>query len=188
MVLEQTSHPSTPAIPLAEAKSFFREDRDIENSLIESLVLTAEKTISNHLGIHFTDTDFTLHLKEFKDIRVPKRPYKPGSLTVEYDDADGVTQILQPDNYHLLTQESPVFLEFKQGIPFLKNEKKYPVRIKFTVGYGTQIPADLKTAIKLLALIYWKRDIPMDGDENLNPMNIKLVKNLLIDKKLSRFK
>ncbi|MDR8390992.1 hypothetical protein NC796_07580 [Aliifodinibius sp. S!AR15-10] len=191
--LEQTSTPVSASVSLSDAKDFFREDRTVEDSLITGLVDASEKVIEKQTGYNLIDTDYRMHLTSFENIKIPKKPYKSGSLTVKYDDTDGNEQTLSSTEYTVYKQENPVRIDFHgDNLPDLENadSNDYPVRVDFTIGYGTSesdVPERFKTSIKMIALILWKRDLPMTVDENLDPMQIKSIRTLISGLKIGRF-
>jgi len=186
--LEITSPPSSEPLTVAELKDYFREDRSIEDSLIEQFGKAARKNIERVTGYRLVDTSYKMYLKDFEDVKIPKKPVKSGSVSIEYVDEAGTTQTLDTSKYNVHEVDSPVQIEFLSGLPILNDDDKYPVIISFTIGYGTasDVPEDWKSAIGLVAMIYWMRDIPQDQD--FNPLQLGVVKSLLIDYSIGRFK
>lgn len=189
--LQVITEAQTGSVSLSSAKDFFKEDRSVEDALIRSLVNASENTLKNFTGYDFIDTVYQMDLEGFVDFKVPKAPFKTGSMTIKYDDDTGTEQTLATNKYTIYEQEDPAEVEFEADLPALKSDKKFPVRVTFTIGYGavqSSVPDEIQTAIKLLALIYWKRGIPEDERSNLNPLNIRVLKSLIGDRRIGRFK
>lgn len=192
--LEKTSTPATGSVTLQETKDFFKEDRSVEDSLIEGVISASEKNLRKYTGYVLIETDFTLHTDNYGEVKLPKKPFKTGSVVIKYDDEDGNEQTLDSSLYTVYSQESPVRIDFHgDDLPTLygEDDNDYPLRIEFTTGYGTaqsDVPEDWKLAIKLLALVYWKRGIPEEEDKNINPLQIKILRSLISDYKINHFK
>lgn len=196
--LKISTAPTTEPLTTQEAKDFFREDRSVEDSLIDQFVVASRKALERHTGYHLVDTEFKMYLKDFIDVKLPKKPLKTGSVSIEYVDESSVAQTLSTDKYNVHEVDSPVEIEFLDNLPDLDEaeDTKYPVIITFTVGYGTAtsgtkvtaIPGDWKSVVGLVALILWKRDIPQDSFEDFNPLNLGVVRFHLQDYMIGRFK
>lgn len=189
--LEISTPPATEPMTTAEAKTFFREDRSIEDSLIDQFVAAARKSLERHTGYHLIDTEYKMYLKDFEDVKIPKLPIKSGSVSIEYVDEAGTTQTLATSKYNVHEVDKPVEIEFLDDLPDLDDEEKYSVIITFTAGYGaseSDIPDDWKSVVGLIAMILWKRDIPEDTDEDFNPLNLGVVRYNLQDYMIGRFK
>lgn len=183
--LKISTKPSDEPITIEEAKTFFREDRNIEDLLIYQFIVSATRALQRHTGYHLVDTVFKMYLGSFEDVKLPKRPLKAGSVSIEYIDTAEATQTLASSKYDVYEQESPVQIEFSGDLPKL-GDKKYPVIITFTVGYGATgaaVPMDWKSIISLVAMTYWERD-----EEGRNPLSYGVVRSLLQDYMIGRFK
>lgn len=185
--LEITTEPGDEPVTLADAKEFFREDRSVEDALIFRFIYAARQMLEKHTGYHLIDTEFKMYLTDFKDVKIPRKPLKSGSATVEYIDTDGNTQTLATDKYAVHDEDDPAQIEFLSGLPNTSTADgvKYPVWVNFTLGYGTSsvdVPEDWQTAILLLAFLIWKRD----GNEN--PLTNAAVQSYLQNYKVGRFK
>lgn len=191
--LEISTPPGVEPLTTAEAKAFFREDRSVEDTLIDQFVVAARKSLERHTGYHLVDTVFKMYLDDFIDVKIPKKPLKTGSVSIQYIDTAGVTQTLATSKYVVHEKESPVGIEFLSDLPDLSDEDgdKYPVIITFTCGYGTlvtDVPSDWKSIVGLVAMTYWLRNIPKDSFENFNPLNLGVVSSLIQDYRIGRFK
>lgn len=188
--IDITTEPANEPVTLDEAKEFFREDRDIEDVLIDNFVIAARKLLERHTGYHFIDTVLEMRLTDFEDVKIPRKPVKSGSVSIEYVDEDGATQTLATDKYNIHEADSPVEIEFLDDLPDLDEEEdtKYPVIITFTAGFGTSasnVPQQFRNVISLLAMLIWKREIP---DKDFNPLNLGVVRMQINDRMVGRFK
>lgn len=191
--LKISTAPATEPLTTAEAKTFFREDRSIEDGLIDQFVSAARKSLERHTGYHLIDTEYEMYLKDFEDVKIPKLPVKSGSVSIKYVDEAGTEQTLASSKYNVHEVDKPVEVEFLDDLPDLDEEEdtKYPVIITFTAGYGAteaDIPEDWKSVVGLIAMILWKRDIPEGSDEDFNPLNLGVVRYQLQDYMIGRFK
>ena len=193
--IQITAAPGTEPISVQEAKDFFREDRNIEDQLISQFVSAARKALEKHTGHVLIDTEFKMHLQDFDDVKIPKRPVKDGSVSIEYVDTNGTIQTLDSSKYNVHKVDRPVEIEFLSDLPELdeREDTKYPVIISFTAGYGTtedDIPNDWKGVVGLVAMILWQRDIPMQDESNndFNPLNLGVVRMQLENYMIGRFK
>lgn len=186
--LKITTEPVNEPVVLSDVKEYFREDRSVEDSLIDRQIEAARRILERHTGYHLIDTVFKMYLKDFEDVKIPKKPLKSDSVSIEYVDEDGNTQTLSTDKYNVHEVESPASIEFLDNLPDLDDEEdtRYPVIITFTVGYGTSqsdVPADWKDAVSLMAFLIWQRD-----GEDVNPLNYSLMNNYLQNYRIGRFK
>lgn len=184
--LKISTKPSDEPITIEEAKTFFREDRNIEDLLIYQFIVSATKALQRHTGYHLVDTVFKMYLGSFEDVKLPKSPFKAGSATIEYIDTAEATQALTSSKYDVYDQESPAKVEFSDDLPKLSKNAKYPVIITFTAGYGATgaaVPMDWKSIISLVAMTYWERD-----EEGRNPLSYGVIRSLLQDYMIGRFK
>lgn len=189
--LNISTKPATEPLTTAEAKIFFREDRSIEDALIDQFVAAARKSLERHTGYHLIDTEYEMYLKDFEDVKIPKLPVKIGSVSIEYVDETGTTQTLAASKYNVHEVDKPVQVEFLDGLPELRDDEKYPVIITFTAGYGdteADVPEDWKSVVGLIAMILWNRDIPEEQDNDFNPLNLGVVRYQLQDYMIGRFK
>lgn len=182
---------SSEPVTVAELKDFFREDRNLEDSLIEQFGKAARKNIERVTGYQLVDATYEMRLENFETIKIPVKPFQ--SLTkIEYVDDNSSTQTLPASNYSLHEYDSPVEIEFKNDLPKLddREDTKYPIIITFVAGYGTatDVPEDWKSAIGLASMIYWMRDVPEDTGKDFNPLQLGMIKSLLTDYKIGRFK
>lgn len=189
--IEIITEPASEPVTLSELKDFFREDRSVEDTLITQFGKAARKSIERHTGYHLVDTVFKMYLEDFLDVKIPKKPFS--SLdSIEYIDTNGATQTLASSKYAVHNKEEPASVEFLDDLPDLSDEDddKYPVIITFTAGYGaaSAVPDDWKSAIGLIAMIYWKRDIPQDSFEDFNPLQLSVINSLIQNQKIGRFK
>lgn len=137
------SEAENPAVALGDVKLFLREDRNIEDSLLASLVEMAEEALQQETGVFLVDTQFQMSLPTFRDVKLPRAPYQSGSATVLYTDDQGVEQTLPAYKYTIYENDTLARIEFENDLPELSADTDYPVRINFTAGYGAteqQVP------------------------------------------------
>lgn len=185
-----TAEPSSSAVTLTEAKDFFREDRDVEDTLIQSLVDMSEQIVIDETGHHFVHTDLRMFSSDFYDVAIPFKPYKSDSLSVFYLNENNTETELSSSYYDVYDYEDNAKIKFKDNLPAVYSENDYPVRLDFTIGYsadGSNVPEKIKTAIKLLALFFWKRELPGDDSSQIDPVMMKPIRSLLSKYTSGRF-
>ncbi|GEM_PF-1647069 len=190
--IEIISEPEDEPVKFDHVKTYFREDRSIEDALINSLAIAARENLERYTGWRLINTDLRMHLKGFDNVRIPNKPLS-GSVTVKYDDSSGNEQTLSSSEYSTYSQERLARIDFHgDSLPDFDDgdDNDYPVRIEFTIGYGSSasdVPERWKSAIKLLAMIYWRRDVPMEETQNINPMEISVLRSLIEPYIIGRF-
>lgn len=187
-ITPEISYPGTNPVTTSEAKVFFREDRSIEDALIDQFVGTARIDLEKETGYVLIESEFKMYLKDFEDIKIPKKPLKSDSVSIEYVDEAGTKQTLASAKYKVHEVDNPAEIEFLDDLPSLSDDERYPVIITFIVGYGTtesDVPDNWKTAVSVAAMIHWFRETE---DVDINPVQNPLVQSSIKGHKIGRFK
>lgn len=114
-------------VSLDELKDFAAIDFDDHNSMLEELLVSARDEVERYTGLSLIQKTITARWEELTTAELPYGP---------------VTEIVDQDDY---TIEGVL-----GAFPSLKADSEEPVTIVYTAGYS-QVPSDLKTAIKILA-------------------------------------
>ena len=180
--LELITPPTSNAVTLSEAKAWLREDRDVEDAVIEAMIDTAERRIRSFTGHDFLTTEYILHLPYWSDFKIPKQPFSD-IVEIKFDAPDGTEQSLSTDDYTVHTMTSPVSVSINTDQKTA--DVKYPIRVKFTSGYSIQanIPDEFKTLVKIYLMVLHSRDMDVES-----PFELKLFKDLLGGNQIGRFK
>lgn len=186
-ITPEISSPETKPVTTDEAKAFFREDRSIEDALIDQFIGAARIELEAETGYVLIEQEFKMYLRGFEKVKIPKKPLKSDSVSIQYIDEAGAEATLPMSSYKVHEADSPAEVEFLDGLPSLGAEK-YPVIITFTVGYGpsaSDVPDNWKTAVSVAAMIIWMRDME---EAEVHPIQNPLVQSALKGFRIGRFK
>lgn len=153
--------PSVMAVSVAEAKAWLRVDHADEDSVIETLVRAAMARIDGPHGIGWgmMAQTWALSLDGFIDtILLPGAPVK-SVTSITYLDTDGTSQTVDSGNYRVdLSRDQPrVTPAYGLSWPVARAVNG-AVTVTYVVGESSEVnvPADLKTAVLLLAANYYQ--------------------------------
>jgi uncharacterized phiE125 gp8 family phage protein len=139
-----------PLISLDEAKAHLRVDDDAEDSLIEAMIAAAQEHIdgpAGWLGRSLGEQTLELARPGFADrIALPYGPIIEVDA-IEYDDADGAVQILDPAVCRVYGDQ--VALAPGSSWPAVLTGPE-SVRITYVAGYREAVPAAAIAAVKLM--------------------------------------
>lgn len=160
--LKRTVEPATETVTDAEVKLFAKIDTTADDTLIAAMNTAARQTIEDCLALSFVNTTWTLSFDQFPtDIDCNLgRPFFEiyrtplSSVTsIQYEDADGVTQTLATTEYDIDTLKQPARIVQADGVtwPSLDSVPN-AVTITFVAGYGAAaaVPEKIKQLIMLL--------------------------------------
>lgn len=164
--LNRLSEPQVLPVTVAEAKAHLRIDHNDDDSLIETIIQAAAGQIDGPYGagLILSPQDWELSLDGFPSlIELPLWPVTAIKV-IEYTDADGDLQILDPSVYVFDLSSNPARIarDYNKQWPIVRRVLSN-VRIEFTAGFDT-VPADLKQAL-LLLIGHWyeNRDAAIIG-------------------------
>lgn len=161
--------PETEPVSLDEAKSHVREVGSDQDSLIESLITAVRMTQESTLGRCFVTQTQVLRLSAFPvgAIEIPRAPVQTIE-SIEYVDADGVTQTMDEDEYMTSLTSLPPRISpaYATSWPSTRCQDDAVV-VTFVGGYGddaSDVPAALKAALLLrLGDLYENRESKFVG-------------------------
>lgn len=164
MGLKLISKPAAWPITLDEAKAHVREDSDDFDDVIEAMVDAATDYCdgpTGFLGRALIDQTWELTLDGFpcgrhQEIKIPMPPLIE-IISVTYDDASGVAQLLAPSLYSVDPVSEPGWV-LPVGTWPSTFDGINSVRVRFRCGYLDQtqsppvqnVPGSIKAAIKLI--------------------------------------
>lgn len=164
MLVELTTLPGT-AIPVAEFKDHLRlgtgfSDDGVQDDVLEAYLRAAMSTIEGRTGKMLITRDFSWTLTAWRDLSAQSLPTAPvSSLTsLTITDRLGGTEVIATDRYYLeKDMHRPRLVSSTICLPAI------PVGgtsiIVFDAGFGaawTNVPADLRQAVMLLAAHYYE--------------------------------
>ncbi len=130
-----------------------------ENDLLAGYIAAARGYAEGFQNRAYITTAFKLTLDRFPIVISPPRPPLISVTSIKYYDTDGVQQTLSADVYTVDVESEPgrIALGYNQSWPAIRNIIN-AVEVNFTAGYGTagsDVPATIKQAIKLLVSHYY---------------------------------
>lgn len=151
--------PSGDVVTTAEAKAFAKIDHSSEDTLIASLVDTAEDLVARHIARELLSATYDFHFDSWPGSDVLPIELAPVSsvTSVSYVDTAGTTQVLATSVYtvDLSTEPARIYLAYNQTWPTARAMRK-AITVRAVVGYANAaaVPEGIKTAIKA-AVAYW---------------------------------
>lgn len=164
MLVEETGV-SVAALPVAEFKehlrlgSGFGED-DVQDSVLESFLRAAMAAIEARTGKVLIERDFLWSVAYWRNDQGQGLPVAPVAalISVTLVDRLGDSAVVAPSAYRLFPdQQHPQVRPSGTCLPTIPSDGQAEVR--FVAGYGsewTDIPADLRQAMLLLASHYYE--------------------------------
>lgn len=153
MSLTLITGPSTEPVTLAQFKQHARISRDDEDALCEACIRAARVYAERVQRRQLCTATWRLSLDCFSaEIRVPLPPLQ--SATIQYVDANGDTQTLDPSAYQVDAYREPGRIVPAYGTCWPDTRcQPNAVTVTFVAGYGAAaaVPETTKQAIKLLA-------------------------------------
>lgn len=165
--LERTGQPPLP-VTVAQAKNEIRVDISDDDDLIERKIRAAMALIEgpNGAGLALAEHEYKLYFDWFPAwIVIPITPVLSVD-SIEYVDADGVTQTLAAAEYEVDVKSEPARIRPASGKSWPSTDDVWnAVTVTFTAGYAkddsqsppdytANVPVDLKQALFLI-LGHW---------------------------------
>jgi uncharacterized phiE125 gp8 family phage protein len=144
--------PSTEPISLQEAKEHLRVDGDEENSLINSLIITARDFVEKRTGRALVTQKIELTLDEWpaNEIILPMPPVQSIDSIV-YKDKNNIEHVLDSSGYFSDLDSEPARIVPNESWPSVELYPVGAIKVRYTAGYDTaSVPTSLKQAMLLL--------------------------------------
>ena len=155
--LIKTTQPSSEPISLPEARLHLRLDAfgsppsHPDDSLVETLISAARESAEQYTGVTISQADYEVK-NDITNDQLSLQTYPVTAIaSVTYEDGDGTTQTVDPDDYSLDNFQRPARLIFTGNVP------NRVMTVKFTAGYTDgqspnpyPTPAGVKAAILLM--------------------------------------
>lgn len=172
--------PPAPLITWSEADQHLRLSGDeTDRTLVETFIAAATEYIDGWNGIlgrAFMPQTWELSLDEFPCDAIQLNLPPIISLTsVKYDDADGVEQTEDTDNYYVDTSSSMPWVVPVSGYSWPTTlDGINALRVRFVAGYvDGVVPAPIKAAVLLMTGdLYEQRKTFSDGSVSAVPMSV----------------
>lgn len=161
------TEPDTIPVSVTEFKTHHRVDGSDSDDYITALLGAAVAHLEEICNRKFITQTWKLYLDEWPDDAEIELPYgKTGSVTsIVYKDQEGNNTTLDSSAYSVDTDLVPgrIVIGYDQSWPSETLFNLNPISITFTCGYGdaSDVPADIKHAIKLLAAHYFENREPI---------------------------
>lgn len=156
MGLTLLTAPTVEPISVAEAKVHLRESETSQDTLIQSLIITARDYVERVTRRALAKQSWRLSIDQFPcngRIRLPMPPLIAVS-SVKYTDEAGAEQTLAASQYVVDKASLPGKIDRAYNVSWPSTRcEPNAVRIEFECGYGdapASIPEGLKAAMKLL--------------------------------------
>lgn len=164
MLIEETSVPSA-ALSVEDFKAHLRlgsgfSDDDLQDNVLESFLRAAMAAIEARTGKVLIEREYSWVLTRWRDPGVQVLPVAPvrSLISVTLIDRLGDSTVVDGEAYRLeADMQRPRLVGVGGHLPWIPGEGS--VDLKFTAGFGanwTDIPADLRQAMFLLAAHYYE--------------------------------
>jgi uncharacterized phiE125 gp8 family phage protein len=171
MSLMLKTAPALEPITLVEAKRHLRVDLDFldDDQYISALISAARATVEAWEWRSHVNQVWELRLDAFPASAQPiycPRPPLQSVGSIQYVDADGVTQTLSVDDYVVDPKSEPgrIMPAYGEVWPTTRPTTMNAVTITYTAGYGPDaqnVPVRTKHAIKLLLGLWYENREPV---------------------------
>jgi uncharacterized phiE125 gp8 family phage protein len=159
MKLELITAPAAEPITLEEAKNHMRVEVDTDDTIITNFIMTARRYCEKIQGRFYVTQTWDWFLDQFPEYPFDL-PYPPlQSIThIKYYDKDGTEFTFSSAKYQVDVKgfQGRITLVFNESWPSVSLKPINGVVIRFVAGYGaaSAVPAEIKTAIKIL-IAHW---------------------------------
>ncbi|MDB2704909.1 head-tail connector protein [Pseudomonadota bacterium] len=147
-----TTQPSDEPITLAEAKIHLHVDHEDEDDLISKSIKVARKYIEQIINRPLITQSQTYYAECF-DAEISLKANLKSVASINYIDANGVNQLLDPERYYVDTVADigVVVPAYGSAWPSARYERN-SVKIEFVAGYGLadDVPEPIGQAILLM--------------------------------------
>ncbi|NBB38672.1 head-tail connector protein [Sphingobium yanoikuyae] len=172
--LKRIAAPTIPVLTVDDVKRHLNIAHSDEDTLIEVLIDVAAEVIDgpNGIGLALLPQQWRLSLDRLDSvISLPLHPVQSVQSVTVYPDGWTGGIIIEPESYHLDTDQRPARIIFDTKVAGWNA----PMKIEFTAGYPApaDVPADLKHVIRLLVGHYYMhREATSEAAINEIPMAV----------------
>lgn len=141
-----TAEPVVEPVTLQQAKDHLRVVFDDEDDYISSLIVAARQMAEGRTNRTITQRIREQAFSHWCAMKLLKPPFVSVE-SVSYFDADGVEQVLSPDNYAVSTRREPASVSLagdaRSSAPSLASQEE-AVIVRYTAGYPVgEVPAPI---------------------------------------------
>lgn len=186
--LQRITAPASSPVTLSETKKhlrvFYSDDDEVIQDYIDSAVHHFDGW-RGLLGRCLITQTWQQHDRQFR--RRYKSPFPDMSaVVVKYYDTAGDLQTVSSSNY-VIEGEMVRFMS-TYTLPDLYDERDYPVQIDWTCGFGSSVPEDIKTGIKMLVAHWYRnREAVVPNERRVEYNELPLGIKTFIDRNKARF-
>ena len=159
--------PATQVLTLAQAKLHLRVDGTDDDTLITTLISSAQEYAESYTNRRFITQTLQLYIDNFYDwtavdnslpnpwYQYLKVPYPPCQAiqSIQYLDTNSAWQTLSTSIYQVdvVSEPARIYHAYNQGFPLVQQTPQ-SVKIMFTCGYGgaSAVPASIQQAMLIL--------------------------------------
>ena len=164
MSISEVTPPAAEPVVVAEAKTHLRVDISDDDTLIESLIVTARRSCEQIANKKFYTQTWNLLIDGFPGsniLELPKTLSPLASVThIKYYDVDDSSSTLSADNYVVDIYSIPARIVLKTGQAWPSDVLRVVngVEVQVVVGFGNAdaVPQEYKQAMLLAVGLYYE--------------------------------
>ncbi len=163
-MLEIITPPTSYPVSLDAAKEHLRVDGTADDSYISGLIAAACQTVGNDLGMTLAPTGYRQYCPGgfFVPVLMETYPVSGAGLKLIYFDAAGSQQIVDPNDYDLVTWTDPQRIHFHSTPPAVISGPSTVPYVEFTAGFEPDtIPPQIRQAVLFLIAHWYDRREPV---------------------------
>lgn len=174
--------PAAEPITLAEALYHIKDDADAgaNDAYVSTLISAARRTCEDRIERTLISTPWRLTMDAFPDAIVLRQPPIIAVQSIEYTDADGATQTLDPADYTVDTVSEPGYIvpAYGKAWPATRDEVN-AVRVNYTAGYGATAASVPDPLIRWMLLVISDMNTNRNASSDRPTVNHDFVQYLL---------
>jgi len=178
--LIETEAPATEPLDLATVKTYLRIDQSSDDSLLESLIVSARTICELMTGLNLINRKYSLYIDRWGDgeLYLPSSPIQEVITVNIYKDDDSVS-VFDAKNYYVdnKNQKAPRIVLRNYSVTPIPTRVANGIEIQYVSGFGadaTCVPELLKQAmLQVIAHLYENR-----GDSINNAIKVSGAREL----------
>lgn len=190
MVLKLVIGPATEPITTAEAKTHLKVSGSTEDTYIDSIISAARTSVERYLGRALITQTWKAYFDDWDDkMNLGLAPVASITSVKYYDETASLTVLTSTLYYEdLISEPARIVRKYDSVYPELETQRPNGIVVEFVAGYGaaSDVPGDIKHAIKLLVADYYDNK----GEVVVGTIAVRIpghIKNLLHSYRLYDF-
>lgn len=163
--------PAVEPLTAAEAKAHCRAEYSGEDDLIDTYITAARRFVEKDCGLALINQTWRATFDGWDELGLRLRPFQVSAITA-IDVWDGSAWAAQTVGDFQLVSKRPALLFPADSVtPATPQRTRAGIRITFTAGFGdaeTDIPDDLRLAMKQLVAHWYENRTPTSIEQNLS--------------------